>query len=39
MEKVGVEDIILRRLEAVPIKGFRVLDSTGPRKGPVIRDG
>jgi len=33
MEKVGVEDSILRRLEAVPIKGYRVLDSTGPRKG------
>jgi len=33
MEKVGVEDSILRRLEDVPIKGYRVLDSTGPRKG------
>jgi len=33
MEKAGVEDSILRRLEAVPIKGYRVLDSTGPRKG------
>ena len=33
MEKVGVEDSILRRLEAVPIRGYRVLDSTGPRKG------
>jgi len=33
MEKVGVEDSILQKLEAVPIKGYRVLDSTGPRKG------
>jgi len=33
MEKVGVEDIILQKLEAVPIRGYRVLDSTGPRKG------
>ena len=34
MEKVGVEDAaILQKLEAVPIKGYRVLDSTGPRKG------
>lgn len=33
IEKVGVEDSILQKLEAVPIKGYRVLDSTGPRKG------
>src|SRR5665648_1033112 len=33
MEKVGVEDTILHKLEAVPIKGYRVLDSSGPRKG------
>jgi len=33
MEKVGVEDSILQKLEAVPIKGYRVLDSSGPRKG------
>jgi predicted transcriptional regulator of viral defense system len=33
MEKVGVEDTILQKLEAVSIKGYRVLDSTGPRKG------
>jgi len=33
MEKVGVEDIILQKLEVVPIRGYRVLDSTGPRKG------
>ncbi|GAI38892.1 unnamed protein product, partial [marine sediment metagenome] len=33
MEKVGVGASILRRLEDVPIKGYRVLDSTGPRKG------
>jgi len=33
MEKVGVEDAILQKLEALPIKGYRVLDSSGPRKG------
>lgn len=33
MEKVGVENSILQKLEAVLIKGYRVLDSTGPRKG------
>jgi len=33
MEKVGVEDTILQKLEAFPIKGYRVLDSSGPRKG------
>lgn len=25
MEKVGVEDSILQQLEAIPIKGYRVL--------------
>jgi len=34
MEKVGVEDAILKRLEAIPIKGYRVLVPGGPRKGP-----
>ena len=34
MEKVGVEDSILQRLEAIPIKGYRVLVPDGPRKGP-----
>ncbi|NVL89822.1 MAG: type IV toxin-antitoxin system AbiEi family antitoxin domain-containing protein [Desulfobacterales bacterium] len=33
-EKLGVADSILQRLEDVPIKGYRVLDPTGPRKGP-----
>ncbi|GAF83304.1 unnamed protein product, partial [marine sediment metagenome] len=33
MEKVGVGDTILHKLEAFPIKDYRVLDSTGPRKG------
>lgn len=33
MEKVGVGDTILQKLEAFPIKDYRVLDSTGPRKG------
>jgi len=33
MEKAGVEDSILQKLEVVLIKGYRVLDSTGPRNG------
>ncbi|MCK5767107.1 MAG: type IV toxin-antitoxin system AbiEi family antitoxin domain-containing protein [Candidatus Atribacteria bacterium] len=33
MEKAGVEDSILQKLEAVSIRGYRVLDSSGPRKG------
>ena len=33
MEKVGIGDSILKKLEDVPVKGYRVLDSTGPRKG------
>jgi len=33
MERAGVEDSMLRRLEDVPIKGYRVLNSTGNRKG------
>lgn len=33
MEKIGVGDTILQKLEAFPIKDYRVLDSTGPRKG------
>ena len=33
MEKAGVEDSILQKLETVPIKDYRVLDSSGPRKG------
>jgi len=33
MEKVGVEDSMLQKLEATHIMGYRVLDSTGPRKG------
>ncbi|MEA1964233.1 MAG: type IV toxin-antitoxin system AbiEi family antitoxin [Candidatus Aerophobetes bacterium] len=37
LEKLGVEDSVLQRLEAFPIRGYRVLDSTGPRKGPCNR--
>jgi predicted transcriptional regulator of viral defense system len=33
MEKVGVEDVILQKLESVPIKGYRVLIPGGPQKG------
>lgn len=33
MEKVGVEDSILQKLEDVPIKGYRVLIPGGPQKG------
>jgi len=33
MEKAGVEDTILQKLEDVSTKGYRILDSTGPRKG------
>ncbi|GAF84009.1 unnamed protein product [marine sediment metagenome] len=36
-EKVGVEDSILQRLESVPIRGYRILDPNGPRKGPCNR--
>ncbi len=37
LEKLGVENSILQRLETVPIRGYRVLDSSGPRKGPCNR--
>ncbi len=37
LEKLGVEDLILRRLESVPIRGYRILDPNGPRKGPCNR--
>jgi len=33
LEKLGVENSILQKLENIPIKGYRVLDSTGPRRG------
>ncbi len=29
----GVDNSILEKLEGIPIKGYRVLDPTGPRKG------
>jgi len=37
LEKLGVENSILQRLETVPIRGYRILDSSGPRKGPCNR--
>jgi len=37
LEKLGVEDSILQRLETVPIRGYRTLDPSGPRKGPCNR--
>jgi predicted transcriptional regulator of viral defense system len=37
LESIGAEGPILRRLESVPIKGYRVLDPTGPRKGSCNR--
>ena len=33
IEKVKGEDTILKRLESVSIKGYRLLDPTGPNKG------
>lgn len=33
LEKLGADGSVLQRLERVPIKGYRVLDPTGPRKG------
>ncbi len=33
LEKLGVEDSTLRRLESVPIRGYRILNPNGPRKG------
>ena len=34
LEKQGVTQALLARLLMFPIKGYRVLDSTGPRRGP-----
>jgi predicted transcriptional regulator of viral defense system len=34
LEQQGVEHSRLDRLAALPIKGYRKLDPTGPRKGP-----
>ncbi len=33
LEKLGAGDSILQKLENVPIKGYRILDPGGPRKG------
>lgn len=37
LESQGVEPTKLERLAALPIKGYRKLDPTGPRKGPCSR--
>ena len=37
LEHQGVESSKLERLAAVPIKGYRKLDPTGPRRGPCDR--
>ena len=34
LEHQGVKASRLKELQAVPIKGYRVLDPTGPRRGP-----
>ena len=34
LEHQGVKPSRLKELQAVPIKGYRVLDPTGPRRGP-----
>jgi predicted transcriptional regulator of viral defense system len=37
LEHQGIDSSELERLAAVPIKGYRKLDPTGPRKGPCNR--
>lgn len=37
LERQGIEAPALDRLAALPIKGYRTLDPTGPRKGPCHR--
>ncbi|MBN2491431.1 MAG: type IV toxin-antitoxin system AbiEi family antitoxin domain-containing protein [Planctomycetes bacterium] len=37
LEQQGVQPSKLRRLAAVPIRGYRKLDPTGPRRGPCNR--
>ncbi|HWO87740.1 MAG TPA: hypothetical protein VNL98_01180, partial [Gemmatimonadales bacterium] len=34
LEHQGLDPSKLERLAALPIKGYRTLDPTGPRKGP-----
>lgn len=34
LERSGAEDSVLQRLESIPIKGYRVLDPSGPKSGP-----
>ena len=37
LEHLGVDSIYLDRLLTVPVKGYRKLDPTGPRRGPCDR--
>ena len=37
LERMGIGSEYLERIERVPIKGYRKLDPTGPRKGPYNR--
>ena len=37
LEKQGVDSARLERLARFPVKGYRTLDPTGPRKGPCNR--
>lgn len=37
LERNGVDETRLRPLAEIPIKGYRTLDTTGPRKGPCNR--
>jgi len=37
MERIRVDEARLRPLVEIPIKGYRTLDATGPRKGPCNR--
>jgi predicted transcriptional regulator of viral defense system len=37
IEKQGVDPAQLERLAQIPVKGYRILDPTGPRKGPCNR--
>jgi predicted transcriptional regulator of viral defense system len=37
MERNGVDETRLRPLADIPINGYRILDPTGPRKGPCNR--
>jgi len=34
LERLGVKGAVLRKLETLPVRGYRLLDPSGPRKGP-----